>query len=341
MDVISLTNQLTNQPDKIIKILEKLGCKKIKYNEYKGYITSTRPEEGADNPLGNMVWIENLMVHQNTRTYDSNIFCLVMDTKNVNFPKALELVAGWVGLKNIKNSSIKYPFCSFFKQVAKQVNEPELNMRTYLESDLPSKDKLSYKYIKDGVSAQTQEKFGVRYDDISDCIITPIYDYSGRLVGAKARNNNPNCDDAHRFWAFLEYQKTLILFGYTINYKTIIQKKLVIIVESEKAVMQGYDMGCYLLLAIAGHSISQTQSRYIKALGVDKVIVAFDEGICAEECEYEARKCIVDSKFYSNRVGYVLDESNILLPKGSKMSPLDQGKKIFKELIKNYVRWLR
>lgn len=340
MDVINLTNQLGCQPDKVIKILEKLGCEKIKYNEHKNYITSTRPEDGADNPLGNMVFLPSLVVHQNTRNYSGNLYTLIMDVKNINFPRSLELAANWAGLKISQSSSIKLPFGGFFKQISKQQKEPELNMKVYSEDDLPKPGGVSYKYIKDGVSAQTQEFFGVRFCHDNNAIIVPIYNYSGNLVGAKARNADPNCDMAHRFWATLEYSKSLILYGFIQNYRHIVRKKVVIVVESEKAVMQAYEMGCYLCVAVAGHSISETQAKYIKSLGANKIYLAFDEGVCEEELVYEAKKLVVDTHIVKNKVGYVFDESNILLPKGSKMSPTDQGKEIFNRLIKECTRWL-
>lgn len=340
MDVINLTNRLINQPDKIMKILEKLGCQKVKYNESKGYITSTRPDESADNALGQLTYVDNLGVYQTTRSYTGNIFTLVMDTKGLNFPSALDFVASASGLNVGLATHIKLPFQGFYKNISKVQSEPESAIRTYSDKCLPPSNNFSLKYIKDGVSAITQQIFGVRYDHATNSIVTPIYSCNGSLIGAKSRSNDPDCDMAHRFWAYLEYPKTMSLFGYVNNYRHIVEKRKVIIVESEKACMQAYDFGCYLCLAIAGHSISEWQAKYIKGLNAEKIYVAFDEGICEDEIIYESKKLLVDNKIMSNNVGYIYDDENKYLPLNSKASPTDFGKDTFSKLMKEKVRWL-
>lgn len=336
MDVIALTNQLVNQPEKIIKVLERLGCEKIKYNDHKKYITSTRPEEGADNALGLMCFVDTLGVHMNTRAYKGNIFSLVMDTRRVSFPSALKLVSEWTG---VKSTPIKYPFHSFYKGIYNDRKDNIIDIPSYSEDKLPPKG-INLKYIKDGVSALTQEKFDMRFSIEENAIVTPIYDCQGNLVGAKARNNDSNCDDAHRFWAYLEYPKTQTVYGYVQNYRNIIYKKKILIAESEKAVMQASSMGCDLCLAVGGKNISDTQAKYIKSLGADKIYVAFDEGVCFDEMEYQAKKLIVNNNVYQNKVGCIIDEENEILQKGSKDSPFDHGKNFLNRLIKEKVRWV-
>lgn len=339
MDVVNLSNQLTNRPDRIIKILERLGCEKITFNKFKGYITSTRPDEDADNPLGNMVYIDNLFVHQNTRAYSGNIYTLVMDTKHVSFPESLELISKWAGIKNVPSEKIIPPFGGFFKKISKQEKYPETCLNKYNENILPDKA-CSYKFLKDGVSCNVQDEFNIRFSLEDNAIVIPIYDYQGNLCGAKARNNDSNCEESRRFWAFLEYQKSLTLYGYIQNYKNIIKKKTVIIVEAEKSVLQAASMDCRICIAVGGKNISETQARYIKSLGANKIIIAFDEGVCEEELQFCAKKLQVENKIFKNKVGYVFDDDNTYLNKGSKDSPLDVGKKSFESLIKRKVRWI-
>lgn len=337
MDVIALTNQLINQPEKIIKVLERLGCEKIKYNDHKKYITSTRPEEGADNALGLMCFTDTLGVHMNTRAYKGNIFSLVMDTKRVSFPDALKLVSKWTGVKN--DIQIKYPFHHFYKSIYSDKNDAFSLIPIYSEDRLPPRA-VNIKYIKDGVSALTQERFDMRFSLEENAIVTPIYDCQGNLVGAKARNNDANCDDTHRFWAYLEYPKNQTVYGYVQNYRNIIDKKKILIAESEKAVMQAASMGCDLCLAVGGKNISDTQAKYIKSLGADRIYVAFDEGVCFDEMEYQAKKLIVNNGIYKNKIGCIIDEDHDILKKGSKDSPFDHGKEVLNKLIKEKVRWL-
>lgn len=332
MDVITLQNKLCNEPDNIIKILDRLGFSNIK--DRGKYITF--PNLDGDNLGACSILKENLVYQNFSRNKSGNIFTLIMDVKGVNFPRALNLCAEWLGIKAV-SYQIKLPFHGFFKSI-KSTNFGFIDsMKEYRESDLPPDDSLSYKYYLDGVSFNVQEEFGIRYDHISNAIITPIHDINGKLVGAKARNNDSNCEMDKRFWAYLEYPKTYCLYGYYQNYKYIIEKDTLIIFESEKAVLQAASINCRCCVAIAGHNISDVQARYIKALQIKKVIVAFDEGISVDEILYNCNKLCSNWK---SLIGYINMKNKYILP-NSKLSPMDLGSDIFKKLIKEEVVWLK
>ena len=73
---------------------------------------------------------------------------------------------------------------------------------------------------------------------------------------------------------------------------------------------------------------------------VDKTILAYDEGLEEEYIREEAKKLKVNNAIFNNKVGYVYDRENIIIPKGSKGSPSDFGKEKFSYLIKNCVVWI-
>ena len=130
------------------------------------------------------------------------------------------------------------------------------------------------------------------------------------------------------------YAKSLVLFGWSQNYTYIMKKQIVFIVEAEKSVCQAASWGFNLLLAVGGHDISKTQAKNIKSLGVD-IIIAFDEGLSNDEVEEQARKVVLDGKYWRNKVGYI--DMNGLK---SKVSPTDLGYKAFKKLTTTRVRWI-
>ena len=80
--------------------------------------------------------------------------------------------------------------------------------------------------------------------------------------------------------------------------------------------------------------------KYIKSLLVDKTILAYDEGLEEEYIREEAKKLKVNNAIFNNKVGYVYDRENIIIPKESKGSPSDFGKEKFSYLIKNCVVWI-
>lgn len=268
-----------------------------------------------------------------------NIFTLVQNEKKCNFPRSLELIAKWIGIKDTSFEKPTYPFSGFYRKLIREEIEPETFLEKYSEDLLPDANNFSYKFFKDGIGIDVQEEYGIRYSHEDDSILIPIYDYSSNLVGVKARNNSDE-DFSKRWYAWLPYAKNQVLYGWCWNYKYIVSKKTVFIVESEKAVGQLATMGIRQSLAIGGHYISNTQARYIKSLNVEKVVVCFDEGLEKEEIEYESKKLIVDNRIFKNKVGYVYDYDNKYLEKDSKDSPTDNGIKIFKELVKERINWL-
>ena len=70
MNVEEVSEQLRQDPSLIIKVLVKLGFpeEKIKYRASNNMISSPRPEEGADNMQGFILYCDSLWWKYNTRT---------------------------------------------------------------------------------------------------------------------------------------------------------------------------------------------------------------------------------------------------------------------------------
>jgi hypothetical protein len=98
----------------------------------------------------------------------------------------------------------------------------------------------------------------------------------------------------------------------------------------------GYDCG----LATCTRHISPVQERYLKALRTDNIILAYDQGIPEAELIIEASKLKISNSIYRNKVGYIYDKDGELMALGSKCSPTDNGKQIFRELINKYTKWI-
>lgn len=341
ISVLTLQNKLIDNYENISKVLIKLGFDESKFNyiENQHLIKSPRPEEGADNPSGCLFYTNSLNYIYTTRSKQGNIFTLTMDIKKISFSRALKFIGNCIGYKE-NNVRIKYPFGGFYKKIIREDEDFLNNLREYDEDLLPSDDSLSLNFVKDGISLLTQEDYQVRYDHDSNSILIPIYDSENRLIGCKARNNDPDCDFDKRWYAYLPYPKTRVIYGWNHNYKNIIDKQMAIITESEKGVMQLSSMGCDLGLSVAGHSISKIQSKYIKSLMVKRVIVAFDQDLPKDEIAFETKKLVSESKFFKNKIGYIYDEGGEVLPIGSKQSPTDRGKQAFIKLMKNNIVWI-
>jgi len=334
IDAANLKEFLRDKEDEVVKILENIGIDTdtIKYHPTQNYLSMCR--KGGDNKNGLLVWLDSLNYKMMTRNNSGNIFTLVMDETNCSFPSAIKKIAYWCGYD--ENIKIELPFGGFYKQVKKDMlGNYTPNFTYYPESALPPPDALSQKYFEDGVDFQTQELFGVRMDLENNSIATPIYDYSGMLIGCKNRSNDPLCPKDERFYASLPYPKTSIVYGYHINYHSIVNKNTLVVLEAEKSVQQMYSFGCPTAVAVGGHCISSTQAHYIKSFGAKNIVLAYDEGIDEDSIRYDAEKLIVDNHIMKNNVFYIFDKDGYYLNHGSKDSPSDHGRYVFEQMSKN------
>ena len=214
-------------------------------------------------------------------------------------------------------------------------------MTTYDESILDEyAGKYNLMFFKDGIDFQTQEHFNVGFDLESLRITVPEYTLDGKLCGIMGRLNDSKCSKDERWLPIIPCSRSLTLYGYHHNYEFIQQKNIVVVGESEKFVQQLHSMGSHIGLATCGCDVSDIQAKHLKALMTSKIILAYDEGLEEEQIRLQAQKLILNNAVFHNRVGYVFDRENLILPKGSKASPSDLGKDAFTELIKNYVVWL-
>lgn len=312
----------------------------ITYRNQKNELRFSR--EDGHNPTAMRLKLDTLKFDGFSINAHGNLYSLVMQTKGLSFPKALKYIAETLGLEKSQFSKkIRYPFGGFYKGLMKEIQEPEYSMTTYDESILDEyAGKYNLMFFKDGIDFQTQEHFNVGFDLESLRITVPEYTLDGKLCGIMGRLNDSKCSKDERWLPIIPCSRSLTLYGYHHNYEFIQQKNIVVVGESEKFVQQLHSMGSHIGLATCGCDVSDIQAKHLKALMTSKIILAYDEGLEEEQIRLQAQKLILNNAVFHNRVGYVFDRENLILPKGSKASPSDLGKDAFTELIKNYVVWL-
>lgn len=135
-------------------------------------------------------------------------------------------------------------------------------------------------------------------------------------------------------------------YGLFQNIENIKKTKRVILVESEKAVMQFETMypNNNIALALSSSNLSQYQIDILKDLGVEEVIIALDKEYeksgTREEMVYALKvdKSLV-SKLSLFNVSVIWDFGGLI---NKKDSPLDRGKEVFNKLYNNRIdkhRW--
>lgn len=321
------------------EILEELGFTQLTFDACKRTFRFAR-EEGR-NPTSMVLNLDTLSFHCFSTNSKGNLYTLIMQRKDMNFPNALKWAADYAGLdKEEYDIDIQLPFGGFFQGLVKEISEPEFSMKTYDESELDEyKGFYNTMFLKDGISFESQEKFDIGYDALSNRVTIPIYSLDNKLIGIMGRYNG-KCEKEERWLPIIPCSRSLTIYGFNENYQSIEEKGMAIIGESEKFVMQADSFGCHIALATSGCHISDTQAKHIKSMFLPKIILAYDEGLSEEDIIAEAEKLKMDNQIYKNQVGYIYDREHKYLPEGSKASPSDLGKEVFSKLVKECVVWL-
>ena len=222
----------------------------------------------------------------------------------------------------------------------------------FKEEELPKFDKRLLRcfdkiypldWIEEHIEVEAMEKYNIMFHSINNDIVIPHYDRKNRLVGIRARHLNSNSVAKYTpikvNGVMCNHKLRYNLYGLNHNEERIKKLRKVIIVESEKAVMQlesylgDYNVG----VAICGSSISDYQKNFIMSLGVDEVIIAIDKdyiNAVEGDSEYEKyclklNKDVMKFKNFINTTVLKCDDDRL----GYKESPTDRGKDIFLQLL--------
>ena len=323
--ITKIKDNLYNNEEKIRDILENLEFTKIRRmgNCYK----FAWDGEGANTGVGNSLNIENLKFSSFSHKIFGDIITMVQVRRNTELSGAIKWLADFLKLDweyKPKKDNIVLPFQGFFLEYEK-VQEDNYTFKTYDDSMVRKYEEcgLSLYWIKDGISALTQEHFRIGYDPYSMRITIPWFDEIGRCIGFQGRLDRSEVEDWEcKYLPVIPFFKGNTLYGLYQAYNDIQNKGEVIIVESEKSVLKAYQMGITNVVAIGCHSLSPRQIKIIKSLAVD-VCIAYDSDVPLEEMIEEGKNCIIDNIFFNNIVT-VLDMDGL----GDKISVFDLNKEV-------------
>lgn len=335
MNIHNLKEYIKSE-DKIELILENVGFKNIKYFDTKGGEFRASWAEGT-NPTSVCVNTETLNAHCFSMSVSGDIITLCSAKLELDLKETLKHIAKIIGYSdNEIYTPPTLPFGGFFNEIIKNTDN-DYELETYSESTLddylliPSK-----KFLEDGISYETQLKYKIGYDIISNRITIPWRNTSGEIVGIMGRMNKYELEDWEmKYLPVIPFSKSKALYGFYENYDVIVKKKSVMIFEPEKGVMKLDSMKINNVIGLGGNSLSNYQANAIKSLFCDLIIVGLDEGLPEEQSFRLATQLKMDS-FFKNEVVYVYDHQGEFLPKGSKMSPSDLSKDNLRQLIDKY-----
>ena len=327
MDVNELKIYLYENPSLIEILLDKLGCHHIKHIPNKR-IQCALPD--GDNIASVQVLLNDntnliTIVHTRKEYKGGDIFRFVQFIKSINFRQALNWVSETLEIAYIKTIvPNKRGFLSILDEF--DINEsvcsinnpiPETAFSGFIE--MPHRI-----FSEDGISPEIQTKMRICYDIEAGRILIPIRNEYGELITFKGRTTNENYKSLEipKYLSYYNYNASSILYGLYENHGDIMSKHEVIVVESEKAVLQAMSMGVNNVVALSKNSISKDQLDLLLGLQCD-IVLALDKDIEEEHCIKELEKFGSMCNKYLIQDCWYLDEHD---------SPFDKGLEIWNHL---------
>lgn len=269
------------------------------------------------------------------RNISGDIITLIEAKLNLGFRGTIKWICMQIGLEyDSKPVEITRPFGGYYMNCDENKELNECALIEYGRDILREyKVRCNLMFLNDGISLQVQEEFSLGYDTLSGRISIPVFDEKGRLVGIDGRVNKRNVE-GFKWMPIVPFKKSQVLFGYSKNYHNLVNG-IVLIGESPKFVMQLMSMGINNGVALGCANITPTNAKNLQSLFAKEYILCLDEGIDEDYMIKQCEKLKIDNPFFTNKVSYIYDGENNILPKGSKMSPSDVSKDKFKWLIEN------
>ena len=338
----------------IITILEDLGAEPRQSSNLNEIWCKTICHNGDSHKL--YLYKDSLNFHCYTNCGSMDILQVVQNVLNCNLGQAINYIRekfGFYtstfhfGFDNTIHTNDLEIVNSFMeqRQIVKSEEWKPFNvidesiLNTYYDYYHPS-------FYDDGISYEVLNKFEVKYDILNYRVIIPHRYTDGSLIAVRCRNLDEDLIKIGRKYVPIVYDGKLLsaptrqyYYGLYQNEENIRKCKKVILVESEKAVMQYETMfpNGNITLALSSSHLSDFQIGILKDLGVEEVIIALDK-------EYESVGND-EEKLYANRlrktianrldfctVSILWDEKGLL---NKKDSPLDKGKDVFIDLFIN------
>ena len=203
-------------------------------------------------------------------------------------------------------------------------------------------------WLNEGISKESMKKYQISYWGKENKIISPHRDIQGRLIGIRGRSlNDDEVAAGYKYMPIniegkeLRHSLGSNLYGLCQNEEAIRRIGKIMLFESEKSVLKcdTYYHQDNFSVAVCGSSLTDTQCKLIRSLGVREVMLAFDK-------EYEDPESKM-AQLYANKL---LNKVNKLTPYFTvyilwdkegllqyKDSPADQGKEVLEKLMKTKI----
>ena len=323
-----IKEELLKNPDAIVELLEYFDFAHIKPSRRE--IRFARDEQGGHNISIRLENNDNVYVNDFARGVSKDIFSYIITEKDVTFKEVIQKTKHLLNLSDDwRPKQRKSLFGGIYENIAKQSRE--IILKTYDDSILNQYEEYgNLMFLNDGISLNAQEFWDIRYSILDNRIIIPIRNEYGQLCGAKGRINGMPDDDEPKYIYPIPVMSSQLLYGYSENYSYLYGNDI-IVVESEKSVMQAWDFGVRNIVALGSNSLSEKQAKLLLQLQPRRIIIALDEGLDFSKTQRNADVIKNLSVIFTPEIWYW--DANQDLDINPKSSPTDMGKEKFEEIM--------
>lgn len=353
MNAEELKEYIKEDTDRIVKILESVGCHSVWRSGDE--IRCASPD--SNNHTAVVVNIKTLGArhYSASETVVGDIFTLVQHFRDEDFKDSFRFTKALFGIGGSYNKTQRIDPLAYFKGIRKNsggniiTNLDELEIRKFNKSilnDFVIMPHMSLFY--EGITPQTQELFKIGYDSKLDRVVFPHtnYDSLDDIVGITGRTLKSKEEQQMfgipKYFNYIKgYKKMYNLYGFSHALPYIEKHKIVILFEGEKSVLKQFSQtrNRGYAVSVGGHEISQVQTQILlRHTPLDtEIVIAFDKDVMnmtnsdGENIgeEFLVKQCNKFSKF--RKTSYIFDKYNIL---GEKDAPIDKGYKVWNYLLK-------
>lgn len=326
--------KLLEQPESIEHILDVFDFDKIRRSQKEIRCAF----ESGMNPTAVVIRLQdndNLFVKDYEKNLSLDLINYLVKSKNIPFKDVMNAIKQELHLESIYNYKRRVGlFNGIYDNISRQ--NSEMSVTTYPEEILKQYGNTPcLLWLTDGISLETQRKWGVGYDVTSQRITLPIRSSTSELIGIKGRcNYEPDEYEAKYLYLTPSCPMSQTLFGYSENYSSLYEND-VWIVESEKSVLKLDSWGYNNVVALGSNSLSTTQAKLLLSLNPKCVTFLLDKSLPLENTKRNADLLKTFCTMRELQIRYWKWEDNISLL--DKSAPCDDSKAEFEYIMQNEI----
>ena len=281
---------------------------------------------GSDNYSALSVNLEEMSYYDFKTTERGNIIDLLVKLTNkkerIIYLDLKKIIDNYSEEIKIENTKTDFTVNNKRKELLRYPKEI-LNLYPLVHSEI---------FRNDGIDNEMQSLFGIRYDKKSNRILLPVF-FKGELVGLFGRINMTEFPkEVSKYFPILCYPKGEVLFGYDENKETIIEKKEVILVESEKSVIKAFQKEMYNVLAVGGSNVTKSHIKLLEELNVEYVFICFDS-----DKDFEKLKLQIQKSFRESNIKvYIVDNNTEFIKEKSCIFDMEFSKSVTERYINKF-----